>query len=437
MASFAVRNFGCRANQAEAFAWADALGARGLPLERDWRRAGIVVVNSCTLTGRADRDVRKFLRAAARANPSARLVVTGCYAERAPEELAGRPGVAAVLPRAEKDGLVERVLDLAGPNDGDMNGDMYPVRVPVNDGDVADEVVEPSYRARAHLKVQDGCDGGCAYCVIPAVRGPGRSLPPDEAAAAVAGLAGRGFREIVLAGIHLSSYGADLEPRTSLAALLERLGDMSGPAGLRLTSLDPRRTGAALIDRLAADERVCPHFHLSLQHASERVLGDMGRPVEPGSYEALLERLGRLAPDAAIGADLMVGFPGETEADFEAARALVERSALTYAHVFSYSPRPGTPAAERTQVPAAVTAARARALRRAAASKDHRFRERFIGRALDGVVIGRAAGGAGIEVLTGNSISVSVPACAAPRRERVRVAVRRVLPGRTEGEIVA
>lgn len=433
MASFAVRNFGCRANQAEAFAWADALGARGLPLERDWRRAGIVVVNSCTLTGRADRDVRKFLRAAARANPSARLVVTGCYAERAPEELGGRPGVAAVLPRAGKDGLVERVLDLAGLNNGDMNGDMYPVRVPVE----SEGVVEASYRARTHLKVQDGCDGGCAYCVIPAVRGPGRSLPPEEAAAAVAGLAGRGFREIVLAGIHLSSYGADLEPRTSLAELLERLGDMSGPARLRLTSLDPRRTGAALIDRLAADERVCPHFHLSLQHASERVLGDMGRPVEPGSCKALLERLGRLAPDAAIGADLMVGFPGETEADFEAVRALVERSALTYAHVFSYSPRPGTPAAERPQVPAAVTAARARALRRAAASKDYRFRERFAGRALDGVVIGRAAGGAGTEVLTGNSISVSVPACAAPRRERVRVAVRRVLPDRTEGEIVA
>ena len=442
MASFAVRNFGCRANQAEAFAWADALGAHGLPLERDWRRADIVVVNSCTLTGRADRDVRKFLRAAARANPASRLVVTGCYAERAPGERAGRPGVSAVLRRAGKGGWVGRVLafDAARPADldearqargGDAWGHVPPVRVPL----AGDAAAESSFRARGWLKVQDGCDGGCAYCVIPAVRGPGRSLPPDEAAAAVAGLAGRGFREIVLAGIHLSSYGADLEPQASLAGLVKKLGDAAGPARLRLTSLDPRRTDDGLIDLVAADERVCPHFHLSLQHASERVLGDMGRPVEPGFYEALLECLGRAAPDAAIGADLMVGFPGETEADFEAAMALVERSALTCAHVFSYSPRPGTPAAERAQLPAAVTAARARALRRAAAAKDDRFRRRFAGRTLDGVVIGPAAGGAGTEVLTGNAIAVTVPVCAVPRRERVRVTVRRVLPGRTEGEI--
>ena len=440
MASFAVRNFGCRANQAEAFAWADALGARGLPLERDWRRADILVVNSCTLTGRADRDVRKFLRAAARANPASRLVVTGCYAERAPGELAGMPGVVAVLPRAGKGDLVGRVLALDAARSADWHEARGQARehgprvhVPLE----GDDAAESAFRARGWLKVQDGCDGGCAYCVIPAVRGPGRSLPPDEAAAAVAGLAGRGFREIVVAGIHLSSYGADLEPQASLAGLVKRLGDAAGPARLRLTSLDPRRTDDGLIDLVAADERVCPHFHLSLQHASERVLGDMGRPVPPGSYDALLERLGRMAPDAAVGADLMVGFPGETEADFEAAMALVERSALTYAHVFSYSPRPGTPAAERAHLPAAVTAARARALRRAAAAKDDRFRRRFAGRTLDGVVIGPAAGGDGTEVLTGNAIAVSVPVCAVPRRERVRVTVRRVLPGRTEGEIAA
>ncbi|HOW86103.1 MAG TPA: MiaB/RimO family radical SAM methylthiotransferase [Candidatus Aminicenantes bacterium] len=423
MASFAVRNFGCRANQADAFAWAEALGGRGLRLERDWRRSDVVVVHTCTLTGRADRDVRKFIRAVGRGNPTVRIVVTGCYAERAPDELASLPGVAAVLPRAEQGGLVDRVLALRGPE---------------ADAGAADRTgTSDALKARAFLKIQDGCDGRCAYCVIPGVRGPSRSVPPDEVGASIEDLDRRGFREIVLAGIHLSSYGADLQPRSSLPALLAGLGERAVRARLRLTSLDPRRTDDAFLDGILAGGRICPHVHLALQHASERVLRDMGRPVAPGFYEALVERLGRLAPDAALGADLMVGFPGETEADFEAMRAFLERSALTYAHIFSYSPRPGTPAAGRAQVPAAAAAARARILRRVAAAKDYRFRGRFAGRRLEGVVIRRGAGGRGAEILTGNSIKVSVPACAAPRRETVWVTVRRVLADRTEGEIEA
>lgn len=420
MVSFAIRNFGCRANQADAFAWADALSRSGLRLERDWARGDVVVVNSCTLTARADRDVKKFIRSVARENAAARIVVAGCYAERAPAEIAALPGVAAVLPRRAGPDLVERVLELGGP------GARTEERAPVD-----------AFRARAFLRVQDGCDNRCAYCIVPGVRGPSRSVPGDTVAASVADLARRGFREIVVAGIHLSSYGEDLEPRTSLAGLLAGLRGLTGPARLRLTSLDPRRTDDALIGGIVSDAGICPHFHLSLQHASAVTLRLMGRPVEPGRAEAILERLGRLAPDAAIGADLMVGFPGETESDFEAARALLERSALTYAHVFPYSPRPGTPAAARPRVPAGLAAGRARALRRVSAMKDYRFRRRFVGRELEAVVIDRPAGGAGAEVLTGNFIKVFVPACAAPRRELVRVAVRRVLPLRTEGEVVA
>jgi threonylcarbamoyladenosine tRNA methylthiotransferase MtaB len=267
------------------------------------------------------------------------------------------------------------------------------------------------------------------------VRGRSRSLAPREIAEAAAGLAARGYREIVLAGIHLSSYGEDLEPRGSLRELLGTLGGAASPARLRLSSLDPRKTDRALLSALAAGPRICPHFHLSLQHASGRLLGLMGRPADPESYREILDEMRGLSPDAALGADMMVGFPGETEAEFEELKGFVEASPLTYVHVFSYSPRPGTPAALRSQVASGVVTERAKAMRRLAALKDFGFRRRFIGRELEAVVIDRT--GPGAEVLTGNFIRVTVPRCEAPERELGRVAVRAVLPRRTEGEIVA
>jgi len=449
MPSFAVRNFGCRVNQAETFAWAEEFRGRGLRLDEDWGRSDVVIVNSCALTGRAERDVRKFIRSVHRGNAAARIVVTGCYAERAPGEIAVLPGVAAVLPQSAKDALADRLLAIGaahgsahrasdGLSDPRLAPDPAPrtepaVTPPVAAGVLGDGV-EPPFRARGWLKIQDGCDNRCAYCIIPSVRGASRSVPTADVARKVRELAGRGFREVVLAGIHLSSYGEDLEPRASLPVLLARLAEMSGPARLRLSSLDPRKIDRALMGQVASDPRICPHFHFSFQHASTRVLEMMGRPVEQGSYEGILRDASLLAPDAALGADLLVGFPGETETDLDEMRAFVEQSPLTYAHVFSYSPRPGTPAAKRRQVPSAVITERAKALRRLAALKDFGFRRRFIGRELEAVVIGRRKDG--LEVLTGNFITVLVPAGIAPDRDLVRVEIRRVLPRRTEGEIV-
>jgi threonylcarbamoyladenosine tRNA methylthiotransferase MtaB len=433
MPSVAVRNFGCRANQAEAFAWADALSGRGLTVEADGGRSDVVLVHSCTLTGRADRDVRKLIRRIGRQSPGTRIVVTGCYAERAPDELLGLPNVAAVLPRSAGGQVAETVAGFAAERAAGR-GRIAPEAartVPANEGALS----EGSYRARAYLKVQDGCDNRCAFCVIPSLRGRSASVPPAEAAASARNLANRGFREIVLAGIHLASYGRDLEPRRPLVELLREVGEAAAPARLRLSSLDPNLVDDGLAARLAGDGRICPHFHLSLQHASERVLRSMGRAGGPRSYERILGGLRRLAPDAALGADIIVGFPGETEADFEELRAFVEASALTYVHVFPFSPRPGTPAWGRTRIADDIVTYRVKTMRALSAAKDLRFRGRFAGRTLEAVVIGKT--GRGAEVMTANGIKVDVAGPAAPRRELVRVKIGRVVPQRTEGEVLA
>jgi threonylcarbamoyladenosine tRNA methylthiotransferase MtaB len=403
MPALAVRNFGCRANQAEAFAWTDTLLGCGVRVVADWSRSDVVLVNSCTLTGRTDRDVRKFIRRVARDNPAARLVVTGCYAERLPAEVAALPGVVAVVPNAEKDMVPRRVLDALGAP-----------------GEAATDAVT-ALRKRAFVKVQDGCDGGCAFCVIPSVRGRSVSVPPGEAAARVGELAGRGFREVVLSGIHLSSYGRDLEPQSSLAGLVRGLAAVQGLGRLRLSSLDPRRTDARLVEELAAEPKVCRHFHLSLQHASERVLRLMGRSGGPEEHDRVLREFRRLSPDAALGADVIAGFPGEGEEDFRELVDFLERSPLTYFHVFPFSPRPGTAAAQRPRLAEAVVAERARILRRLAAEKNERFRRGFAGRELEAVVI--RSGKEGAEALTDNDIRVRVPAGRAAAREFVRVVV--------------
>lgn len=454
MTSFAVRSFGCRVNQAEAFGWVEELRKGGLRLEKDAGREDLIVVNTCTLTARADRDVRRFLQKAARENPGARIVVTGCSMVRDAEELRRMPGVRLVIPNAEKEGLVERVLAQAGEGEEARTH--------------AEEGAAVPFRARAFLKVQDGCDHRCAYCIIPSVRGRSASVPAEAVTGRILALVADGYRELVLAGIHLGSYGRDLEPRSSLVALLDKVEEVDGLGRVRLSSLDPRSLDDALLARLAAGAHIAPHFHLSLQSGSERTLRAMGRTSGPRAYDALLAELRRRLPDAGLGADVIVGFPGETDGDFETTRAFIERSPLSYVHVFPFSPRRGTHAADMEPVDAAVKAKRADVLRRLSREKDLEFRKWFIGRVLEAVVIsgktetgvgrkGSPEGGGsairreiagngpeaapaatgGAEVLTGNGISVSVPACRAARREMVSVRVTEATAAGTRGLVVS
>jgi threonylcarbamoyladenosine tRNA methylthiotransferase MtaB len=449
MLSFSIQNFGCRVNQAEAFDWTAEFQRRGLAFEPDADRSGLVVLNSCTLTARADRDVRKFIRHVARNNPQARIVVTGCLAERAPAEMAALPGVWKVIPNGGKESLPLTILSEFPSERWENLKNSVAEGSPISEhweggprfgGNRRGsrerwEIPEHSFRRRAFLKVQDGCGMSCAFCVIPSVRGKSRSVPPGIVRARLAGLASRNFREAVLTGIHLSSYGRDLEPKRSLLDLLREIEDVPGGLRVRLSSLDPRLAPPELIDHIAASRTIRPHFHLSLQHASEKVLRAMGRPGSGESHLRILERFRERSPSADLGADILVGFPGEDEADFRFLEEFLEASPLTAVHVFAYSARPGTPAANLPRIDGRVRKERADRLRAFAKARDLRFRREQEGRTEEAVVIRRL--GAGAEVLTANAIDIRVPSCDAPEGEAVMVRIGPASEGGTSGEVVA
>ena len=411
MLSFSIQNFGCRVNQAEAFSWAEEFELCGLRLEEDPTRADLVVINSCTLTGRADRDVRKFIRRISRLNSGAKLIVAGCSVDGGTLRSEDLAPETLLLPNADKTRLPDRVL--------------YGLKTS------GVRTAKP-LRSRALLKVQDGCDLRCTFCIIPSVRGPSRSFGRDEILGRARRLIVRGFREIVLCGIHLSSYGLDRNPKDSLAGLLEELVELEGLGRIRLSSLDPRYLDDRLGGLITESPGICPHFHLSLQHASDRVLKLMGRRSDAAGYSRILERLRERSPEAALGADIIVGFPGEEERDFEELRAFVAQSPLDYLHVFTYSPRPGTPAAAWSQVGEAEKRRRSALLRSAADEKRRVFRERFLGRELGGIVVRHNA--LGTEVLTSNYIDVLVPSCSGRPGDEVKVMITRVESQLTAGE---
>lgn len=383
MGTFFIQNFGCRTTQAEGAALAAELAQRGWqPCSR--RQAGLVVLNTCTVTGAADQDVRKALRQVHRENPTARILVTGCYAQRAPEELAAFPGVAWIVGNSHKGRIAELLRRRPSCRCTVEVG--VPGAQPELDWACPGIAMED--RTRPNLKVQDGCGARCSYCLIPQVRGPSRSAPPEWVLEQVRRLSAH-YREIVLSGINLGRWGRDLRPRLRLADLVRRLLEETPVERLRLSSIEPMDLTDSLLELMAASPRLARHLHVPLQSGSDAVLRRMRRAYRARHYEDRILRARRALPEAALGADVLVGFPGETEADFEQTRRLIERLPLTYLHVFSFSARPGTPAASApAQIPVRVRQQRNRLLRELAAARNLAFRRSLVGKTLSVVTLG-------------------------------------------------
>jgi threonylcarbamoyladenosine tRNA methylthiotransferase MtaB len=415
--TFHIQNFGCRATQSDGAALEASLLASGLETAAR-NQAGLVILNTCTVTSAADDDVRQAARRVHRENPGARILITGCYAQRAPEELAALPGVAWVVGNSHKLQIPE--LLAAERAEGSTNGDGSagaPYHGQIRVGDIFEQqtfvgaVVEDACgdRTRPNLKIQDGCNNRCSFCIIPFVRGRSRSATPEWVIEQVRNLASR-YREIVLSGINLGRWGRDIEGHARLADLIGRLLAETGVERLRLSSVEPMDFSGDLLGLMASSPRIAPHVHAPLQTGSDSVLRRMHRKYRPRHYEDRIRKARSLMPDAAIGADVMTGFPGETDAEFEENRAFIESLPFTYLHVFTYSERPGTPAAEsHAQVPIPVRKERNRILRELAAAKNIEFRRRMVGKTLSVVTLEQP----GI-ALSGNYLKVQLATAREP-----------------------
>lgn len=356
--------------------------------------ADYYVINTCAVTGQAESDARQFIRGITKRNASARVIVTGCYAQRDAQTLAAMPEVALVVGNAEKTQLFhlfESALCAPGAGAKVFTSDLFKAQ-PTEQfafgagGDLAS--VSPY--TRATIKVQDGCDDFCAFCIIPHLRGHSVSRPIAAIIEHARALAGVGYKELDLTGVHTGAYGVDLHPPTTLLELLEQLVRVDGIERIRLNSIEPATVSEALLDFIAISPKLCKHLHICLQSGDDEILRRMRRHYDVASYERLIANVMARMPECGLGSDMLIGFPGETEAHFERTIHVVERLPFSYLHVFSYSARPGTPAAKYLdQVHPAAKKARSQHLRALGQAKKEVFARRFLGRPLDILLEGK------------------------------------------------
>jgi len=420
-----LENFGCRATQADGAAIEAELLGDGLSRHATATLADVAVLNTCTVTASADADARAAIRRIHRENPECKIMVTGCYAQRAPAEIAALPGVTWVVGNSHKS-LVAKIAAASFVSDSNARnfvsldqlrslslddsrmlvGNIFAhtelMAAPVF------ESLEQSQRTRPNLKVQDGCNNRCSFCVIPFVRGQSRSLALESVLREVNALVSAGYREIVISGINLGRWGRDFDRPSRFEDLLKSILAQTNIERVRVSSVEPMDWSDELIDLVAGSPRICKHAHLPLQSGSDRVLRMMHRKYRPWHYAERIEKIRAAMPDAAIGADVMVGFPGETEELFEESRDFIENLPVTYLHVFTYSSRPGTAAAAMPgHVPVQVARQRNEILRELIARKNLAFRESFIGKRLEAITLG-ARQPSHTEALTNNFVKLQI-----------------------------
>jgi threonylcarbamoyladenosine tRNA methylthiotransferase MtaB len=472
VARFYIENFGCRATQADGAALERQFLEQGMERAGSAVDAQIVVMNTCTVTEGADKDARASIRRLQRVNPSCRILVTGCYAQRAPEEVAALPGVTWVVGNSHKHQAAEiAVSSFSAPEVFPRATSSSPRFVPLAQlsvtqfstdkgqssedqirrvivGDIfahtellAAPVFEAANeRTRPNLKIQDGCDNRCSFCVIPYVRGQSRSLPQERVIAEVQTLVDAGYREVVISGINLGRWGRDLvaasrstvigEPGSfsstsdgqrpifncerptandhRLESLIRAILDRTSLQKLRISSIEPMDWSDDLIELMASSERIAKHAHVPMQSGSDAVLRRMHRKYRPWHYREKIEKIRAAMPTAALGADVMVGFPGETEAEFDETRCMIEGLSFTYLHVFTYSARPGTSAAlQPDQVPITLARRRNRVLREIASKKNAAFMRTQVGTVVDAITL-QTGGANHTEALTDNYLKLKV-----------------------------
>lgn len=339
-----IKTLGCKVNQCESDAMAKTIENSMDSAKTIGGESDVVIINTCTVTQKASMQSRQAIRKAIRKNPNARVLVTGCYAQTAPKEIAAIEGVHAIIGNRDKTKILETLS-----KDKKEKGPLLFCR-DINDQRIFSTFSHTAFgdRTRPFLKIQDGCNAFCTYCIVPHARGRSRSMTAKTVMGQVTSLDEKGFKEVVLTGIHLGYYGADLEPKSSLVKILSSIKNNQAIGRIRISSIEPKELNREIIDLAAQKETdkgvLCRHFHIPLQSGDKTILKKMGRPYDPEFFKSLIHGIKRILPDAAIGADILMGFPGETEKAFENTYSLIESLPVSYLHVFPYSPRKGTPA---------------------------------------------------------------------------------------------